>query len=295
LKPLSHLAGLALLLPLSSCAVLPLPSAWTAKPLVLAGNDRDWDRLPPVRLQDVELKACNDGQSLTLRLSSMAEHVKHQWMGVYGQSLLLLFDPSGRAPLAQGLRLTLTPPTGAQPPWDPKREPEYVWSSADKVELVQRADGGGYLPRPIRPSDAEWEMHFQGQTLVYQVRVPLRQERGWDLGLAPGQTLGLRVRTTAIDPHVAMAMRPAFDSRVPSTAFRNTSVALTNVAATGDSPTAADGSYIDPSGSSGSVHQNLTLGSAPGAAQKRLADYPAPVNVPDPLDLDLSLRLAPAP
>jgi hypothetical protein len=283
---------IGLLLALASCASLPLQSTWTPAPLDLAKGDQAWEDQPPLLLQDVDLRARNDGQYLYLRLASIAEHVKDQWMGVYGQSLLLFFDPSGRAPLSQGLRLTLVPPQGAPPPWDPHNEPEYVWRSDDRVERILRREDGSYAPQPITQEDASWEMHFQGQTLVYQLRVPLRQARGWNLGLAPGDALGLRIRSTGIDPHVALALRGGVDSRVPSEGFRNSSLDLTNVAATGVSLTAADGSSYAPPGSSGNIHQTVSLGGIPGLAEKRLKPYPAPVNVPDPLDLDLQLRLA---
>ncbi|HTB34285.1 MAG TPA: hypothetical protein VK842_05445 [bacterium] len=282
------------LLGLGACAGLPLESGWSSLPVALSGDDKSWDDQKPVLLQDVDLRARNDGQFLYLRLASITEHVKDQWMGVYGQSLLLLFDPTGRQPLRQGLRLTLLPPPGTRPPWNPKDEPEYVWRSDDRVELVERRDDGSYQPRPIRQEDAAWEIHFKDQTLVYLLRVPLRRDHGWNLGLEPGRSLGLRIRTTDIDPHVAMALRPTHDGRVPSTSFRNSSLSLTNVAATGASLTAADGSTYDPSGSSGSIHETVALGGAPGVAMKQMAPYPAPVNVPDPIDLDLSLNLAPA-
>jgi hypothetical protein len=283
---------IGLCLALASCASLPLPSTWSDKPMDLAKDDQDWEAQAPWLMQDVDIRARNDGQYLYLRLASIAEHVKDQWMGVYGQSLLLLFDATGRSPLGQGLRLTLVPPQGAPPPWDPHNEPEYVWRSDDRVELVRRSDDGAYLPQPITQDDASWEIHFKGQVLVYQLRIPLRQARGWNLGLAPGATLGLRIRTTDIDPHVAMQLRGAVDTRVPSQAFRGSALSMTNVAATGVSLTAADGSTYGSPGSTGSIHESVALGGIPGVAEKRLQPYPAPVNVPDPLDLDLRLRLA---
>jgi hypothetical protein len=286
--------ALGLSFALGACSGLPLQSAWSGHPTKLSGDDKAWDQQTPLTIQDVDVRALNDGQTLTLRLASVAEHVKDQWMGVYGQSLLLLFDPSGRAPLSQGLRLSLVPPPGLQPPWDPHREPEYVWRSDDRVELVQRGDGGVYRPRPISADDASWEIHFKDQTLVYLVRVPLRRPQGWDLGLAPGRSLGLRIQTTPIDPHVALALHPAQDSRVASQSFRNSSLSMTNVAAVGESLTAADGTTYSPSGSSGSIHEVVPLGGAPAVAQRTMQPYPAPVNVPDPIDLDLQLRLAPA-
>jgi hypothetical protein len=293
---LYRLATLGLLLSFAACAGLPLQSSWSIKAPAETGEDDTWDEPKPLLLQDVDVRARNDGQYLYLRLASITEHVKDQWMGVYGQSLLLLFDPTGRAPQRQGLRLTLLPPAGLRPPWDPHNEPEYVWRSDDRVELVRRDDQGAYQPQPIRQQDASWEIHFKGQILVYQVRIPLQQAHGWNLGLAPGRSVGLRIRTTDIDPHVAMEFRGAQDHRVPSTGFRNSSLSMTNVAATGDSLTAADGSTYSPGGSTGSIHQTVPLsGNDPGVAEKKLAPYPAPVNVPDPIDLDLLIRLASAP
>jgi len=289
-----RLSALGLLLSLAACAGVPLQSTWLDRPMAATDNDKDWEGQAPLRLQDVDLRVRNDGQYLYLRLASATEHVKDQWMGVYGQSLLLLFDPTGRDPLGQGLRLTLVPPQGAQPPWDPHHEPEYVWRSDDRVELVRRDENGVYLPQPIHQEDAGWEIHFKDQVLVYQVKVPLAQARGWNLGLAPGRDLGLRILTTPIDPHVAMALRPDHDSRVPSQGYRSSSLGMTNVAAVGDSLTASDGTTYSPGGSSNSIHETVPLGggAGPGAAQKTLAPYPAPVNVPDPLDLQLQVHLA---
>ena len=297
---------LAVPLAAAACAPLPVRSAWVAQPP--PANGPDPVAVAPAALSqgDVDLWASNDGQRLYLTLSTAADHVKHQWLGVWGQSLLVLLDPSGRHPDAQGLRLTLTPGAGLAPPWDPHKELDYLLACADRLERVGRGADGGLQALPVTARDADWEIHFEGPRLVYRLSLPLTQAQGWDLGLAPGRRLDVHLQTTPIDPHQALAFREAH----APVRLSPSAEAFAPVAASG-SAQALSGSAQDAGPPPGSnlakrLRMEADLSNAQdarhgdyagaiGQTTRALPPYPPPNQVPDPLDVQAQILLAPAP
>lgn len=301
---------LALPLLAAACGGLPVRGAWVAQAPPANGPDPITRGAPLLSQDDVDLWASNDGHKLYLTLSSVAEHVKDQWMGVYGQSLLLFFDPGERHPDREGLRLTLSPPAGLKPPWDPRRGQAYVLASADRVERVRRARDGQLEDRPIRPQDVDWEIHFEGPRLVYRLTLPLTQAQGWNLGLKPGRRLGLHLETTAVDPRRAMAFSEAHlppklarfhsptatasagalspsASLSPTLEIQTQAPAPDNTVAAALRQRAAQLAAMDPG--------RLSPANGDGPAVEVLPPNPPPNQVPDPLDISLRLQLAAGP
>lgn len=280
-RPLALICAAALAL--SGCVNLPLRSTWAAQAPSLAGPDPGWILAGSLAQDDLEIQARNDDDFLYLRLASTAEHVKDQWMGIYGQSLLIFFDPDGRHPREDGLRLSLEPPAGLPPPWNAAHEPDYVVASADRLEHVHRMANGLLEPLPIRPQDVDWEMHFEGHRFCYVLRIPLSQPQGWNLGLVPGRRLRLDVETTPVDPHVALAFRPAKDSRVKAGGLAPPKAP--------DDPSAGTSA---PTTSLPNLHL-LAQDQAGDGSIHAMDPNKAPYQVPDPLAMDLWLQLSPEP
>ena len=290
----SSLTLLCLPLALAACSAAPVRSTWAAQPPPANGPDPAAVAPAALTASDMDLWASNDGKRLYLTLSSVAEHVKDQWMGVYSQSLLIFLDPSERHPGAEGLRLTLDPPAGVAPPWDPHREQDYVMGSGDRLERVRRRPSGGLEAVPIRPQDADWEIHFEGPRLVHRLSLPLTQAQCWDLGLAPGRHLGVRVETTAIEPHLAMNFRLAHEpAKVSGTAKAGAGKAASQPPA--DAGSLATQVRQDAALANAMDAQRLDPTRGGAQATRIMEPYPAPNQVPDPLQIDLQLLLAPAP
>jgi hypothetical protein len=302
---------LALALTLGACAPLPIRSAWVAQPPPANGPDPAAAAPAALSQGDVDVWVSNDAQRLYLTLSTVTDHVKEQWLGVWGQSLLILLDPGDRHPDAQGLRLTLTPPSGLEPPWDPRKELSYLMASDDRLERVGLGDDGGLHDLPVTAQDADWELHFEGPRLVYRLSLPLARAQGWDLGLAPGRRLGLHVLTSPVEPHRAMAFREAHaparwnpPSGGPKTGS-GTAQAVSGTAQAGgggppdDSPRLSGDQMkhlsLEADLSNAQAARRGDYSGAMGQATRALQPYPAPNQVPDPVDIHAQVQLAPAP
>ncbi|HTB34742.1 MAG TPA: hypothetical protein VK842_07755 [bacterium] len=201
----SALAAAAAALALcGACAALGLAARWTPQPLLLDGDEHDWQYVDAATLGPVTLKARNDSKDLYLYFSASDEAVKAQWLGLFQQDVTVWLDPGGRHQRKDGLRLTLLPPPRTPAPWHAKDEWAFLNSCAQRLVRVHTRPDGTLQSLSLSAQEGATELHLVGNRLALQLRLPLAPAAPglWSLGLAPGGRVTLVMETSPIAPEL---------------------------------------------------------------------------------------------
>lgn len=196
-----------LTLGLLSCRGESLEPRWLDREILVDGDPGEWDELlVEVEDEDLDFGYANDDGELVLCLTTSDRGLRRQaLMG----GLEIWLDPSGGEKEIFGLRYPvglageLGSPT-SRPDVDRGELQEEMLEEAaahlDRVELLRAA---GHQPGPRRLSELEGveiASLLTSQSLMIEMRIPLRGDDGLSLELAGGATtIGVGLRTVEVD------------------------------------------------------------------------------------------------
>jgi len=196
---------IVLILSIVGCGTTRMNSTRPAQPVSVDGMESEWEgALVPIKDKNFTLGLSNDDEYLYV---SMVTGNRPLQMQMLTRGLTVWFDRSG----SKGKSLGIHFPLGVggefggwrQPPGSRGFTPdmEGLWARIEPgltaFELIRNGDHNKQRLLRAQSEDIKLAMSYRDETLVYEIRVPLRQNEKHPIGigLGDGKAVGLGLET----------------------------------------------------------------------------------------------------
>ena len=194
------------LLSLGCTAPHVLQSGTPAVPITIDALLGDWnDTIQPLPGERLALGVSNDADHLYVAVTSRDQGVTRQ---VLRRGLTLWVDPSGKESKELGIRFPLGMARGPAAQGGELDESVFRARMAESLSELEILHGE-HLPAMRLPADGalgiEVKVSFEYGELVYEIKLPLRSEEGYAVGVEAGSVIGLGLETPAVNSEMQRA------------------------------------------------------------------------------------------